>query len=536
MRRPLVSVVAAVVAVGVSLAIVVATGTTPQLGLDLQGGLSVVLAPTEDQPDVGDKLDKALDIVRSRVDALGVAEPEISRQGDTIVVDLPGVEEQERARELIGKTAELQFRPVLNILPAGITDLDDVLASTTTLPAAEDPAPEGEPAGGATTDPTGPTEAPEPTGEGQSVGSGGSHVLGRAQDDTTPTAPPGEAPPEAGSTTTVPAAEVEPGEEFPTDQPILAEDRDGEFQYQLGPAEVTGEAVSTARAAFEGAGWAVNVEFTGQGSGEWDAMAARYVGQQIAIVLDGVVQSAPTIQTAQFEGEAQITGDFSEGEAKDLALVLRFGALPVELEQISVQEVSPTFGRDQLDAGIVAGIVGLSLVALYVFAYYRILGVVVWLSLTLTAGAVYAIVSYLSDAIGLSLTIAGVVGLIVSIGIAADSNIVYFERLKEEMRTGRTLRSAADRGFKSAFRTIVAADVVTLLAAALLWLLAIGSVRGFAFYLGLATALDLVVSYFFMHPLVVLMGRSKRMSESRWLGISRLAGAAPEPSPEKVSA
>ena len=512
MRRPLLSVVAVVVATGAGVAAVAFSGTTPQLGLDLQGGLSVVLAPKDGQSDVGDKLDKAVDIVRSRVDALGVAEPEISRQGETIVVDLPGVKEQERARDLIGKTAELQFRPVLNIVPAGVTDVDDLLASTTTSTPAEGGEPPAE-----TAPPT--TVAP---GSEQGMGRPPGSVLGRAQEEPSTTAP-GET-----TTSTAPAQEVEPGATYDRDQPIQATDADGTLLYQLGPAEVVGEAVSSARAAFEGAGWAVNVDFTSQGSRDWDDMAARYVGQQIAIVLDGVVQSAPTIQTANFGGTAQITGDFSEGEAKDLALVLRFGALPVELEQISVQEVSATFGRDQLDAGIIAGIVGLALVGLYVLAYYRLLGVVVWLSLILTAGAVYAIVSWLSEAISLTMTIAGVVGLIVSIGIAADSNIVYFERLKEEMRTGRTLRSAADRGFKSAFRTIVAADTVTLMAAALLWLLAIGSVRGFAFYLGLATALDLVVSYFFMHPLVMLMGRSARLSQSRWLGIASQSSREPD--------
>ncbi|MBI2168225.1 MAG: protein translocase subunit SecD, partial [Actinobacteria bacterium] len=446
------------------------------------------------------------------------AEPEISKQGSTIVVDLPGVKEQERARDLIGKTAELQFRPVLGEpAPAGAAEqLQDLLSSTTTAPAS-----------GETTTTAAPTSTTAPAGQG--LGRPG--LLGRAQEEdgeTTTSAPAAEV---TTTTSTAPAQEVEAGAEFPADQPIVASDRESELQYQLGPAEVTGRAVRTARAEFQGGAWAVNVEFTGQGSTEWDAMAAQYVGQRVAIVLDGVVQSAPTIQQAEFGGSAQITGDFSEGEAKDLALILRFGALPVELEQIFAEEVSATFGRDQLDAGIVAGIIGLILVAIYVFAYYRILGMVVWLSLVVTAGAIYAIVSWLSDAIGLTLTIAGVVGLIVSIGIAADSNIVYFERLKEEMRSGRTLRSAVDRGFKSAFHTIVAADTVTLLAAGLLWALAIGSVKGFAFYLGLATALDLAVSYFFMHPLVILIARNKRLSQSRWLGI-----APPKPADEAAPA
>ncbi|HVM40222.1 MAG TPA: protein translocase subunit SecD, partial [Acidimicrobiia bacterium] len=351
-------------------------------------------------------------------------------------------------------------------------------------------------------------------------------LLGQA-DDATTTTDTGETTTTTAesTTTTAPGERVDVGEETPADEPIQAADREGQVLYQLGPAEVTGEVVDSARATFQEGQWQVVVEFTGQGADEWDAMAARYVGQPIAIVLDGVVQSAPVIQEAQFGGSAVISGDFSEGEAKDLALVLRFGALPVELEEISLNDVSPTLGRDQLDAGIVAGLVGLSLVAVWVLLYYRALGIVVLLSLAVTAGVVYVLVAWLSNAIGLTLTLAGVVGLIVSIGIAADSNIVYFERLKEELRAGRTVRSAADRAFKSAFRTIVAADIVTLLAAVLLWLLAIGSVRGFAFFLGLATALDLIVAYFFMHPLVVLMGRNQRFAEGRWFGISQVAGA-----------
>lgn len=506
-RRRLAAVVGVpLVAVG-SLAAVVVSGTTPQLGLDLQGGVSVVLRPTTDV-EAG-KLDKAVDIIRSRVDALGVAEPEIARQGETVVVDLPGVKEAERARRLIGKTAELQFRPVLGVEPVGGATQPPPATTTTR-------------GGGAPTT----TEA-EASGAGDR-GAGGP-VLARAavrpQATTSTTSPP-------TTTTTTPPRRARPGGRAPADQPITAPDREGERLYQLGPAEVTGRAVDTAQARFnQGTNqWEVLVEFTDEGSEQWDDMGRRYFQRQVAIVLDGVVQSAPTIQPDEttfqpFGGEAVISGGFGEAGAKDLALVLRFGALPVELEELSVENVSPTLGRDQLDAGIVAGLVGFTLVFVYVLAYYRALGLVVWATLGVTAVIVYAVVAWLGQAIGLTLTLAGVVGLIVSIGVAADSNIVYFERVKEELRTGRTARSAADRGFGKAFRTILAADIVTLLAAALLWFLAVGSVKGFAFYLGLATLLDLGVSYFFMHPLVALMARSRRLVESRWLGIARLPGA-----------
>lgn len=515
MRGPLVRVLLVFVVVGVALTAVVVSDTTPQLGLDLQGGLSVVLAPKGDQKNVGDKLDKALDIVRSRVDALGVAEPEISRQGDTIVVDLPGVKEQRRAREIIGRTAELQFRPVLNVIPAAGSPLD----VPTTTPAPVETAPT-----------TAPGEAPETTPDAPTTqGAASSDVLGRAQEPpteepTTALETP-EAPP-ADTTTTTLADPVGAGAEFPADQPIVAEDKDGEFLYQLGPAEATGGAIKTADADFDpqSGAWAVNLEFTSDGFDQWNAIAAKYVQQQVAIVLDGVVQSAPTIQEERFtENAAVITGNFTQGEAKDLALVLKFGALPVELEQINELRVSPTVGRDQLNAGMVAGAAGMALVLVYVMLYYRFLGIVVWITLLVTALVVYVLVAWLGQTIGLTTTLAGVVGLIVSIGIAADSNIVYLERLKEELRAGRTLRSAADRSFKAAFRTIVAADTVTLLGAGLLWLLAIGSVRGFAFFLGLATALDLVIAYFLMHPLVVVISRS-RLRDSR---LVRMPGSSP---------
>lgn len=528
MRRPLTRVVVALLAAAAAFGGVILSGTTPQLGLDLQGGLSVVLAPKGNPPDVGEKLDTALGIIRSRVDALGVAEPEISRQGDTIVVDLPGVEEQRRAREIIGRTAELQFRPVLNTIPV---DAAEQLGSTTTVPAAPT---DGTVAPGESPTTVPAAEAPPDTTlpEGQSMGM--PTLFGRAQE-----APPGEptttAPgepttvPGAGETTTTTLPEaVEAGEEFPADQPILAEDKTGELLYQLGPAELTGEGVDTAKAEFDETTneWVTAVDFTGEGAAGWNAMAAKYhpTQQPIAIVLDGVVQSAPTFQQPNFpEGSAQITGMENQSEARDLALVLKFGALPIELEQINELRVSPTVGRDQLNAGMIAGATGMILVLLYVLIYYRFLGIVIWITLLVTGLVVYALVAWLGEVIGLTTTLAGVVGLIVSIGIAADSNIVYLERLKEELRSGRTLRSAADRSFKDAFRTIVAADTVTLLGAGLLWLLAIGSVRGFAFFLGLATALDLVVAYFLMHPLVVVIGRS-RLRDSR---LVRMPGSSP---------
>ena len=216
----------------------------------------------------------------------------------------------------------------------------------------------------------------------------------------------------------------------------------------------------------------------------------------------------------------EISGNFSQTDAEDLATVLKFGSLPVQLKELSTTSVSPTLGRDQLDAGLLAGAIGLVLVAVTMLLFYRLLGLVIIAGLVLSGMAMYTLISYLGSSIGLTLTLAGVVGLIVSVGITVDSYIVYFERLKDEVRTGRTVRSSVDRGFTRSFRTIVAADLVSLIAAAILYWRAIGSVRQFAFLLGLSTILDLFISYFFMHPLVQLIVRSPAAVRAKRVGIA----------------
>jgi preprotein translocase subunit SecD len=280
--------------------------------------------------------------------------------------------------------------------------------------------------------------------------------------------------------------------------------------------------VKSADARFEsGEGWDVHLSFTGDGFTKFNKIAAQYVGKQIAIVLDGVVQSYPVIKDANFtSNDVVISGNFTQSEAKSLALVLRYGALPVALERQTVQEVSPSLGKDQLRSGIFAGLLGLALVALYMLLYYRLLGMVIWAGLLMSAGALYALTCWLGSAIGLTLTLSGVTGIIVSVGITVDSYVVYFERLKDEVRSGKTIRSSLDRGFARSFRTILAADLVSLIAAALLYWLAVGSVRGFAFFLGLSTLLDVFVSYFFMHPLVSIIGRKETFTQAGWLGIA----------------
>jgi preprotein translocase subunit SecD len=239
-------------------------------------------------------------------------------------------------------------------------------------------------------------------------------------------------------------------------------------------------------------------------------------------VLDGTVVSSPTVQDASFTAnEVTITGNFDEAEAKDLALVLRYGALPVQLEQESVSSVSATLGADSLRAGLLAGAIGTGLVLLYLLLYYRALGLVVALGLFVWGALQWSVISYLGATQGLALSLAGVTGIIVSVGVTVDSYIVYFERLKDEVRSGRSLRSSVDRSFKRAFRTILAADFSAFLGAFLLWWLTVGAVRGFAFFLGLSTVLDVVVAYFFTRPLVALLGRRKAFTSARFMGVAR---------------
>jgi preprotein translocase subunit SecD len=344
--------------------------------------------------------------------------------------------------------------------------------------------------------------------------------------------------------------ETTPPDEVEADAEVILEgepDEEGAVtRYRLGPTAVRGEAVSDAVATTPGLNtWIVELQLDGGADGidAWNAIAEECFFQaeacptrQIGIELDGTVISAPAVQPDQaafspFEADQiQISGDFTEQEAKDLALVLRFGALPVELETQQTQTVSATLGRDALDAGIVAGIVGIVLVALFMIAYYRILGVIAMASFAVAAGLLWAIVSWLGETQGLALTLAGVTGLIVSVGVSVDSNIVYYENIKEDVRSGRSVRISIERAFSEAFSTIVKADVSTLIGAALIYWISIGPVRGFALFLGLATLLDLFVAYWFMRPLCIAVARTEWLtSRPGWLGIPHYEERAPRP-------
>ena len=284
----------------------------------------------------------------------------------------------------------------------------------------------------------------------------------------------------------------------------------------------------------------------GDGSKKWadftsELACLRDEGEQIksqvAIVLDGKVESAAGMQDPAgaasgggVECGSGITGGdtqidtATEAEAKSLALVLRTGALPLTLEQSEVRKVSPTLGEESLNAGLLAGILGLALVMLYMLLYYRALGLVVWLGLALFTAALYTVLAILGETAGLSLTLAGVAGVIVSIGVTADSYIVAFERLKDEVRSGKSMRAAVDRGMKRAFKTILVADFVTGAAAVILYLLAVGPVKGFALTLGLATIIDVLVAFFFTRSAVGLLARTKMFTEGRFIGMKQALG------------
>jgi preprotein translocase subunit SecD len=543
-----------VVAYG-GLAATLIAGNSPELGLDLQGGVSVVLAPTGDAS--GEQLDQALNIIRDRVDALGVAEPDITRQGDAIVVQLPGVKNRDRALELVGQTAELRFRPVLQQAEVPADALAEAEASaaaaeaaaTTSTTVPGDPSATTVPAAGDTTttvpDTTATSEGAVGLMEGESAAVVQQEPTTTAQDPTATTAPPATTPGGAAEQPTEPQVPtLTPRDQDTPEATVTLPGADGTTVYMLGPSLATGRIVKTASADIQNGQWLVRLEMRGGADGidKFNEIAAKCFQAadpavcptgQLAIVLDSVVQSAPSINDSTFAADQiSISGSFDESEAKDLALVLRYGSLPVELERQSVQTVSASLGDDSLRAGVIAGIVGLALVAVYMLLYYRALGLVVIIGLTIWGSLIYTIISYLGVSQGLALTLSGVTGIIVSIGVTVDSYVVYFERLKDEVKAGRTLRSSTDRAFKRAFRTTLAANFTAFLGAAVLWWLTVGSVRGFAFFLGLSTLLDVVVAWFFTGPIVTLLSRNRIFTDMPVLGVAR-GLAAPDASADR---
>ncbi len=526
------------VVVAMLLGLMALTGTwVPRLGLDLRGGTTITLtARTSDgNSPPRENLETARTIIQQRVDSLGVGEASVTVQGnDQIEVAAPNVNSDELVA-LVGATARLNFRPVIAV--------QEVTPPTTTptTPSAGDATPS---AGVAT--PSAGDATPTPTSTPQ-----------RGPVPALPTEPPAPRTPRPS----VPAAEspsleerldyqpteqdvedflaFQCGDEFPdvSDQPLIACDPEQTAKYFLGPVVLSGERVTDATAGIPQGqlGWAVSLSFDSQGTQEFSdataALAAKQSPQnQFAIVLDRQVISAPSVSERIAGGQASISGgSINETSARSLAATLRYGALPVDLEISSVDTVSPTLGGNQMTAGIVAGLVGLGLVVAYSVIYYRGLSGVVVGSLLAAAVVTYAAIVLLGSAVGFALNLPGIAGAIVAIGVTADSFVIYFERIRDEIREGHSLRHAIQSGWGKARGTILMADGVQLLAAVVLYFLAIGSVKGFAFTVGVTTAIDLVLVIFFTHPLMTLLGQTKFYGEGRkgsgldpeHLGVSR---------------
>jgi preprotein translocase subunit SecD len=483
---------------------------TPKLALDLQGGTQVILSPLllDGQAVTTEQLDQAVSIIRQRVDASGVSESQVTTQGDTnIIVSIPGIPD-ENTLALIKASAKLEFRPVL-VTSAG-TPTSEIDGTGTSEPDA--------------------TESPAP--------------------EETPTAEEPSAAPTDGSDLNWITPEIqkefddldcasafrEPGQIDDPSIPLVTCDVDGLSKFILGPVEVDGANISDASngtvTSSTGAStntWAVNLEFDEIGTEGFSTVTQRLFPleqprNQFAITLDGFVITAPTTQAVITNGSAQITGSFDRDSSKVLADQLKYGSLPIGFEVQSQENISATLGQDQLTSGLLAGLIGLILVVIYSAFQYRGLAIVTVGSLLVAAVLVYLLIAFLSWRQGYRLSMAGVAGLIVSIGVTVDSFIVYFERVRDEIREGRNLEVAVENAWKRSIRTILASDAVSFIAAATLFLLTVGNVRGFAFTLGLTTIVDLIVVTLFTHPLLRLLARTKFFSSGHpWSGFDSKA-------------
>jgi preprotein translocase subunit SecD len=501
-RRLYLSLLGIVVLVGSLLAGNLLAGNVPALGLDLQGGASVTLQPEGDFTPSA--LTQAVDIISQRVNALGVSEPEITRQGNNVVVNLPGVNDQQKALDIIGRQGELLLRPVLQ---AGTLDTD----TSTTIP-------------GTQTSVVDTTIAATEGGPGSVRSKGAATTIPASTDTTVPASSDSTVPAVAASNISVSEDTTDPN----ANAVLLGQNGEA---YLVGPAGATGKVfTNNAQAVINNGNWTVTVELRKGAEGEdlWNALTTKCFNRdatcptaRIAIALDGIVISAPTVQEAVFTGgNVQISGDFSQSEARDLAKILEFGAVPVKFKVATVQTVSPTLGKDSLRAAIISGLIGVLLVMAFFFVYYRMLTIVVVGGLMVSSALLWSIIAFISRSNGLALTLSGVAGIIVSIGVTVDSYVVFFERIKDELHAGKSLRSSAQRSFTLAWRTILAADTVSFLGALVLWWLTVGSVRGFAFFLGLSTVCDVIIAYFFTRPAVLLLARSKFLNGRKVLGVA----------------
>ena len=481
---------------------------TPKLALDLQGGTQVILAPLllDGQAVTTEQLDQAVAIIRQRVDASGVSESQVTTQGDTnIIVSIPGVPD-ENTLALIKASAKLEFRAVL------VTSQGLPLSSVDGADAAD---------GTEATDPA-PAETPAPEQATPVDASDLNWITPEIQKEFD----------ELDCST----AFREPGQIDDPKIPLVTCDVSGTAKFILGPVEVDGANIADASngtvQSSTGAStntWAVNLEFDPVGSTAFATVTQRLFPldqprNQFAITLDGFVITAPTTQAVISNGSAQITGSFDRDSSKVLADQLKYGSLPIGFEVQSQENISATLGQDQLTGGLIAGLIGLILVVIYSAFQYRGLAIVTIGSLLVAAILVYLLIAFLSWRQGYRLSLAGVAGLIVSIGITVDSFIIYFERVRDEIREGRNLEQAVENGWKRSIRTILASDAVSFTAAAVLFFLTVGNVRGFAFTLGLTTLVDLIVVLLFTHPLLRLLARTKFFSSGHpWSGFDSKA-------------
>ncbi|MGD0439286.1 MAG: protein translocase subunit SecD [Acidimicrobiales bacterium] len=511
---------------------VIAAGWSPKLGLDLEGGLSVVFQPAQKATPA--QLQTVVGIMQARANGLGLASPNIGTQGSNIVVQLPGVKNFSTVIKEIGNTAQLFFRPVLCAANA-YTPASSTTTTTTTVPKTTTTTAAGTtttaPAS-TTTSSTSTTTTTLPKSKKAAAAyvkppaCGSSYLYTTSTYSSTESSNPGSAPdPALNSVPSTP-----PSQDKASRVVLICASTANPCpeRYELGPTPydgtvpATGEILASANAELQTtSGWVVNFTIKSQYSAFFDTIAKKNYHLPLAIDLGGVVESAPTINAQSFGGSGEISGDFTQPQAQALALVLKYGQIPIALTQATYTTVSPTLGKKSLQAGLLAGLLGLFLVMLYTIFYYRALGVVVVLGLISTGALIYAIICLLgATSAGLTLDLSGMTGLIVSVGITVDSYVVYFERLKDEVRAGRSIRSSVDRGFKSAYRTILSADAVSFLGALVLWLLSIGAVRGFAFMLGLSTIVDVVTAYTFTRPLVILLGRNRIFTDARGFGVA----------------
>ena len=514
----------------------------PKLGLDLQGGAQVILTPQAlgGKKATAAQLSTAVEIIRARVNGAGVSEAEVVTEGDQIVVSVPGGNRSSIAN--VTKTAQLRFREVLDspvpVVPTG----------TATAPAS--PAATPKPSAVAATPAPSASARKRPLTSGllaapRTAASPSPSPRTKATAKPLVTPAPTAIPQATDAVTRVRSGDAYTPQAFAAldcsnrqarqgggaddpDKQIVACDREGRFKYHLAVAKVRGNDVKGASVGTgsDGISTVVNINFKGKGQDRWTNLTKATVGKQVGIVLDGVVVSAPVIQQ-EITGPAQISGQFTQKDALDLANVLKYGALPLTFQAGDTQVISPTLGSDQLRSGLLAGGIGLIAVVLYSLLYYRALGLVTIASLLTSAALTYAAICLLGKEIGFALSLAGIAGFIVAVGITADSFVVYFERLKDEIKEGRTPRSAVDRGWVRARRTILSADTVSFLAAVILYFVSVGGVRGFAFTLGLSTLLDVVVVFLFTRPLISLLSRYRWFSRSRLTGFHGPDGGEP---------